>query len=87
MYETKCRPPKDFQTPVYYSLPRYYVIQVLSEMAAYTCSKLLFTVWSPDSTVAIEVTTLVLWSLRELEKNIETEAVLPLNGCRTRNYF
>ncbi|KAJ8302425.1 hypothetical protein KUTeg_018821 [Tegillarca granosa] len=45
MYETKCRPPKDFRTPVYYSLPRYYVMQVLSEMAAYKCSNGYYTLY------------------------------------------
>ena len=56
MYETKCRPPKDNMMPVYYRLPKYYVLQVLSEMKAYNCDKLLFTCWSPKSTVALEVT-------------------------------
>lgn len=56
MYETKCRPPKGNAMPVYYKLPKYYVLQVLSEMKAYNCDKLLFTCWSPKSTVALEIT-------------------------------
>ena len=55
MYETKCRSPKSQVMPVYYQLPKYYVLQVLSEMKAYSCDKLLFTCWSPKSTIALEV--------------------------------
>lgn len=55
MYETKCRPPKDMLLPIYYAIPRYYVTQLLCEMKAYECTKLLFTCWSRDTTVGIEV--------------------------------
>ena len=55
LYETKCRSPKFQVMPVYYKLLKYYVLQVLSEMKAYSCDKLLFTCWSPKSTIAIEV--------------------------------
>ena len=39
----------------YNYFPKYYVLQVLSEMKAHSCDKLLFTCWSPKSTIAIEV--------------------------------
>ncbi|MEW8545065.1 MAG: YqaJ viral recombinase family protein, partial [Candidatus Thiodiazotropha sp.] len=54
MYETKCKPPNDQTTSVYYEIPKYYVMQILGEMRSYECERLLFTVWSEQSTVVFE---------------------------------
>lgn len=41
----------DFKLPVQYELPSYYVLQILAEMKAHSCSKALFVSHSPESTV------------------------------------
>ncbi|VDI80060.1 Hypothetical predicted protein [Mytilus galloprovincialis] len=49
--EIKCPyPNKLYTTPVYYKMPWYYVIQVLSEMYVLNASSLLFLCYSTDST-------------------------------------
>ena len=52
-FEAKCKPPNEQSTEVYYKIPWYYVTQILAEMAAYNTNDLLFTCWSPHSTVAM----------------------------------
>lgn len=49
MYENKCKSPDSFSKHVYYNIPEYYVLQILSEMKAYNCLELLFTCWSSES--------------------------------------
>ena len=55
MYETKCKSPSAFSPHVYYKIPKYYVIQLLTEMQAYNCKHLLFTCWSEESLTAFHV--------------------------------
>jgi hypothetical protein len=49
MYENKCKAPSSYNPTAYYSIPHYYVTQLLSEMHAYQCKELLFTCWSLQS--------------------------------------
>jgi hypothetical protein len=64
--EIKCPAPKEgvsFKTSQHYSLPKYYVPQVLSEMAALEVDKLLYVCYSSDSTTVQVVTfSIELWS-------------------------
>ncbi|KAK7105400.1 hypothetical protein V1264_016787 [Littorina saxatilis] len=53
MYETKCKPPCEQTTEVYYNIPTYYAPQILAEMAAYGSERLLFTCWCEESTVVM----------------------------------
>lgn len=70
MYENKCRPPLPNRCSVYYDLPRYYVLQVLGEMMSYDCSELIFSCYSPESTVIMHVTKdIELWDLMWEELN------------------
>ncbi|KAK3085331.1 hypothetical protein FSP39_001627 [Pinctada imbricata] len=55
MYENKCRAPNAFTAYSYYTIPHYYVPQLLCEMHAYQCKQLLFTCWSTQSTTAFSV--------------------------------
>lgn len=49
--EIKCPVPgKIYKTDVHYEMPRYYVTQILAEMAALNCEQLLYVSWSPEST-------------------------------------
>lgn len=43
MYENKCKSPNSFSPDPYYVIPDYYVLQILSEMKAYSCNDLIFT--------------------------------------------
>ena len=56
MFEAKCRTPVENNqcTSVYYTLSKYYVLQVLAEMKTYGCDQLLFVCWSEESTVVFE---------------------------------
>lgn len=56
MYETKCKSPSSFSPHVYYKIPKYYVVQILSEMQAYSCKELIFTCWSEVSLTVFHVT-------------------------------
>ena len=49
MYENKCKSPNSYSKYAYYAVPSYYALQILSEMKAYNCDKLLFTCWSMTS--------------------------------------
>jgi len=49
MYENKCKSPDSFSPNAYYTIPEYYVLQILCEMKAYNCCDLLFTCWSEES--------------------------------------
>jgi hypothetical protein len=64
--EIKCPAPKEgvsFKTSQHYSLPKYYVPQVLSEMAALEVDTLLYVCYSSDSTTVQVVTfSIDLWS-------------------------
>jgi hypothetical protein len=53
--EFKCPPENTFKEPVYYTVPHYYVCQLLSEMAALNVHQLLFLWYVPP---------LSLWNLR-----------------------
>lgn len=53
MYEHKCKAPNSYLSSAYYYIPYYYVTQLLSEMHAYDCKKLLFTCWSKQSTTNV----------------------------------
>lgn len=53
--EIKCPiPGKQFTTDVHYTMPKYYVAQCLSEMAALHCNKLFYLSWTPESIVVLE---------------------------------
>ena len=56
MYETKCKPPVPTtqMTPVYYTIPKYYIMQILGEMKSYDSKQLIFTCWSEQSTVVMK---------------------------------
>jgi hypothetical protein len=54
--EIKCPVPGPHKLPVFYTLPPYYVCQVLCEMAATGVEKLLFISYSAQSTTVLEVT-------------------------------
>jgi hypothetical protein len=55
--EVKCKPKPQYlqSTPVYYSIPTYYVVQLLCEMKVMNTDRLLFVCWSEESTVSFEV--------------------------------
>ena len=55
MYENKCKTQNSYSTDVYYNIPNYYVPQLLCEMKAYSCDKLLFTCWSEKSMTLFEI--------------------------------
>ena len=55
MFETKCKSPTGYVKNSYHTIPSYYVPQILSEMAAYSCDELLFTCWSEESTTVFHV--------------------------------
>ena len=55
MYENKCKAPTSYTPTAYYSIPQYYVTQLLCEMHAYECKELLFTCWTPQSTTVFRV--------------------------------
>ena len=64
MFETKCKSPVGYVSHSYYSIPKYYVPQILAEMASYSCEKLIFTCWSQESTTVFLVTfDKELWNL------------------------
>ena len=64
MYENKCKSPNSYSRYAYYAIPSYYALQILSEMKAYDCDKLLFTCWSMTSmTVFIAHFDNALWDI------------------------
>ena len=51
-FEIKCPVPnKKFTTDVHYTLPKYYVCQIMSEMKALSCDELYYVCFTPESTV------------------------------------
>ncbi|KAK3085103.1 hypothetical protein FSP39_024263 [Pinctada imbricata] len=72
--EIKCpypATPGTYKLPVYYSIPRYYIPQILSEMFALNVENLIFACYSKESTVVmIAKFDSDLWSMvqREIEK-------------------
>ena len=56
MYENKCKTHNDFTVDVHYTIPQYYIPQVMCEMKAYECSELLFSCWTKQSTTVLKVT-------------------------------
>ena len=64
-FEFKCPfPGKVFTTPVHYSLPSYYILQVLSEMVVLRTDTLLYLCYSEETSTVLEVTfSEHLWSL------------------------
>ena len=52
--EIKCIYPTDYKPPVLYECPKWYVMQVLTEMAVLQCDKLLLCYYSTLSMVVIE---------------------------------
>ena len=56
MYENKCKTHNDYTVDVYYTIPHYYIPQVLCEMKGYGCSELLFSCWTKQSTTVLKVT-------------------------------
>lgn len=54
-YENKCKTPYSYATSAYYEIPLYYVPQLLCEMQACQCEKLLFTCWAEQSMTVFEV--------------------------------
>ena len=57
VYEIKCpMPNKEFTTDQHYALPKYYVPQILSEMAITKCSTLLYVCYTQESTTVLEIT-------------------------------
>jgi len=67
--EIKCPVPnKKYATDVHYELPKYYITQILSEMAALKCEKLMFISWTPESTTLMKITfDADLWKRMETE--------------------
>ena len=59
VYETKCKPSNPHTTAVYYKIPKYYILQILAEMASY-CSKLVFTCWSIQSTAFLRCSLIMI---------------------------
>lgn len=49
LYENKCKSSEAFSKHAYDKIPKYYAVQLLSQMKAYDCQKLLFTCWSEVS--------------------------------------
>lgn len=54
-YENKCKAPTSYSKHAYYNIPHYYIPQLLSEMSACNCDKLLFTCRSEESMSVFEV--------------------------------
>ena len=53
--EIKCPVPgKKFTTDVHYAIPKYYITQILAEMAALECEELLYVSWTPESTTILK---------------------------------
>ena len=71
--EIKCPiPGKKYSTDVHYSIPKYYVTQILSEMAALDCQELLYVSWTPESTTVMKaVFDETLWQkIKTISSNI-----------------
>lgn len=54
-FEIKCPTPQSYKTPVHYTVPDRYILQLLAEMAALKVNMLLYITWSPESTTVHEV--------------------------------
>ena len=50
-FEAKCKVPNPNLQPVYYQIPQYYILQILSEMKVLEVQSLIFICWSPESSV------------------------------------
>lgn len=62
MYENKCKAPQSFSSTAYYKIPDYYVVQLLCEKHAYSCTELMFTCWAEQSmTVFLVLFDAELW--------------------------
>ncbi|KAH3776260.1 hypothetical protein DPMN_177680 [Dreissena polymorpha] len=55
MFENKCKVKSKYTTPVFYEILKYYIPQVLCQMAAYKYDNLLFSCWSQQSTTVFTV--------------------------------
>ena len=55
-FEIKCPVPgKLFTTNQHYTIPQYYIPQLLAEMKALNCDKLYYVCYTPESTTVFEV--------------------------------
>ncbi|KAH3813853.1 hypothetical protein DPMN_142323 [Dreissena polymorpha] len=79
MYENKCKAPDSYDPTSYYSIPNYYVVQLISEMNAYNCQKLIFTCWSEQS-----MTTFLVQNDRELWSKCWEELVNVYGSTETK---
>ena len=74
-FEFKCPFPQVYKTPVHYSIPDRYILQLLAEMAATGTDELLYVSWSPESTTVHQV-----YMDHDLWQSVMSEAIAIYGG-------